>query len=166
MSNVDSPNSPVPDIVKSGKLEKPTDSATSLEADSLKKKLSIASPSNTSSVSQKRLKSSQGKMIDSNKVNPFHATGLFLYPLKTLENQSFFDVFRSYRIRKSSVAWNRLMSKVAFNQIFCLDLVSFFLIRLNDLIRNTSTSEKHCYFVIVPRIFWEKVFFVVCYLMS
>ena len=37
---------------------------------------------------------------------PFHATGLFLYPLKTLENQRFYDVFREYR--KRSVAWNGL----------------------------------------------------------
>ena len=35
--------------------------------------------------------------------NPFHATGLFLYPLKT-ENQKFSDVFRGYR--KRSVTWN------------------------------------------------------------
>ena len=27
-------------------------------------------------------------------LNPFHATGLFLYPMKTLENQRFSDVFR------------------------------------------------------------------------
>ena len=32
-------------------------------------------------------------------INSFHATGLFLYPLKTLENQRFFDVFREYRKR-------------------------------------------------------------------
>ena len=33
-----------------------------------------------------------------NKVlNPFHATGTFLYHLKTSENQRFFDVFRGYR---------------------------------------------------------------------
>ena len=30
------------------------------------------------------------------RINPFHATRLFLYPLKTLENQSFSDVFRGY----------------------------------------------------------------------
>ena len=33
------------------------------------------------------------------RVNPFHATGLFLYPLKTSENQRFSDVFRGYRTR-------------------------------------------------------------------
>ena len=31
------------------------------------------------------------------KFNPFHATNLFLYLLKTSENQSFFYVFRGYR---------------------------------------------------------------------
>ena len=34
--------------------------------------------------------------------NPFHATGLFLYDLKTLGNLWFSDVFREYR--KRSVA--------------------------------------------------------------
>ena len=29
--------------------------------------------------------------------NPIHANVLFLYPLKTSENQSFSDVFRGYR---------------------------------------------------------------------
>ena len=42
-------------------------------------------------------------------VNPFDATGLFLYHLKTLENQSFSDVFRGYR--KRPVAWYGLISK-------------------------------------------------------
>ena len=32
-------------------------------------------------------------------VNPFHATGLFRYPLKTSENLWFPDVFRGYRKR-------------------------------------------------------------------
>ena len=41
-------------------------------------------------------------------INPFHATGLFLYPLKTLENLWFPDVFRGYR--RSPVAWNGLSS--------------------------------------------------------
>ena len=39
-------------------------------------------------------------------INPFHATGLFLFPLKTLENLWFSDVFRGYR--KRTVAWNGL----------------------------------------------------------
>ena len=40
-------------------------------------------------------------------VNPFHATGLFRYPLKTSENQRFPDMLRGYR--KRPVAWNWLM---------------------------------------------------------
>ena len=41
-------------------------------------------------------------------LNLFHATGLFLYPLKTSENQRFSDVFRAYR--KRAVVWNGLIS--------------------------------------------------------
>ena len=33
------------------------------------------------------------------KINPFHATGLFLYPLKKSENQRFSDTFAGYRKR-------------------------------------------------------------------
>ena len=33
-------------------------------------------------------------------VNPFHATYLFLYPLKTSKNLCFSDVFSRYRKRK------------------------------------------------------------------
>ena len=29
-------------------------------------------------------------------INSFHATGYFLYPLKTSENQIFFDIFKGY----------------------------------------------------------------------
>ena len=39
-------------------------------------------------------------------VDPFHATGLFLYSLKTREKQRFSDLFWWYR--KRSVAWNEL----------------------------------------------------------
>ena len=49
-------------------------------------------------------------------INSFHATGLFLYPLKTSEN--LFDVCRGYR--KRPVPWNRLLwmscSRVFFEQ--------------------------------------------------
>ena len=41
-------------------------------------------------------------------LNPFHTTDLFLYHLKTSENQSFSDVFRGYK--KRSVAWNGFTS--------------------------------------------------------
>ena len=40
-------------------------------------------------------------------VNPFHTTGLFLYPLKTSENQRFFDVFRG--CREKPMVLNRLI---------------------------------------------------------
>ena len=39
-------------------------------------------------------------------VNPFHATGVILYPLKTSENLWFSDIFRGYRERP--VTWNGL----------------------------------------------------------
>ena len=35
-----------------------------------------------------------------NFLKPFHATGFFLYPLKTSENQQFFDVFRGDKKRR------------------------------------------------------------------
>ena len=35
-------------------------------------------------------------------LNPFHATDLFLYPLKTLENLWFYDVFRGCRKRSGA----------------------------------------------------------------
>ena len=41
-------------------------------------------------------------------INPFHANGLFLYPLKTSESFWFSDIFRGYR--KRPVACNRLIS--------------------------------------------------------
>ena len=44
--------------------------------------------------------------------NPCHVTGLFLYTLKTSENQRFSDVFRGYR--KRPVAWNRLMRRSTY----------------------------------------------------
>ena len=43
-------------------------------------------------------------------VNPFHATGQFLYPLKILEDLWFSDIFRGYRNRP--VASNELMCRV------------------------------------------------------
>ena len=39
-------------------------------------------------------------------INPFHATGLFLFPLKTSENQRFSNILRGYR--KRPVSWNGL----------------------------------------------------------
>ena len=36
---------------------------------------------------------------DNYRVDPFHTTDLFLYPLKTSENKRFLDVCRGYRKR-------------------------------------------------------------------
>ena len=41
--------------------------------------------------------------------NPFHATRLFRYLLKTSENQRFSDVFRGYQLRP--VEWNELLDQ-------------------------------------------------------
>ena len=51
------------------------------------------------------------------RVNPFHDTGVFLYPMKTSENQRFSDVFRGYR--KRLVAWNRLMYFQKHQMLLC-----------------------------------------------
>ena len=47
-------------------------------------------------------------------INPFHAHDIFLYPVKTLENQVFKNVFREYR--KIGVAYNKSIFRV-FKQI-------------------------------------------------
>ena len=39
------------------------------------------------------------QMPDTEYVNPFHATDLFLYLLKTSENQRFSDIFKEWRRR-------------------------------------------------------------------
>ena len=43
-------------------------------------------------------------------LNPFYATGLFLYPLKSLKNKRCFDVFRGYI--KKPVTLNGLKTKI------------------------------------------------------
>ena len=45
--------------------------------------------------------------VFSTSFNPFYATGLFLYPLKTSENQKFSDVFMGYRKRP----WHEMSSR-------------------------------------------------------
>ena len=47
-------------------------------------------------------------------INPFHATCLFLYPLKRSENLWFSDVFKGYR--KIIVAINGLMDLLKLNK--------------------------------------------------
>ena len=53
-------------------------------------------------------KSSTPKIMHEALINPFHATDLFWYSLKTSEKQRFSDVFKGYQ--KRSVAWNGLMT--------------------------------------------------------
>ena len=50
--------------------------------------------------------------------NPFHATGLFLYPLKT-ENQRFSDVFSGYRKRPNT--WNGWEKKRCKEPSLCVE---------------------------------------------
>ena len=47
--------------------------------------------------------------------NTFHATGLFLYPLKSLKNKRYFDVFRGYI--KKLVTLNGLKTKILHQNI-------------------------------------------------
>ena len=49
-------------------------------------------------------------------LNPFHPIGLFLYHLKTSENQRFSEVFRGYR--KRPMGWNGL--RIGYEGIFRL----------------------------------------------
>ena len=44
---------------------------------------------------------------DTKLINPFHATDLFLYPLKTLENQRFF-IFQWVSKKVSGMKWVKL----------------------------------------------------------
>ena len=64
------------------------------------------------------------------KINPFHATDLFWYPLKTSENLWLSDVFTGYQER--SVAWNGLrninIKKKALTIFFAGNLLFLFLI--------------------------------------
>ena len=57
--------------------------------------------------------------------NSFHASGLFLSPLKTSENMRVFYVFRGYR--KGSAEWNRLTSN-HLKKVLCNEpWIDFFL---------------------------------------
>ena len=49
-------------------------------------------------------------------LNPFHALGLFLYPLEATENQRFSDAFRWHR--KKPVLWSGLMEGVKYSTYF------------------------------------------------
>ena len=59
--------------------------------------------------------------ISAKMFNPFNATDLFWYPLKTSENQRFSDVFMGGWVHKGSVARNRLINwKVTIHNSFRL----------------------------------------------
>ena len=60
--------------------------------------------------------------------NSFHVSGLFLSPLKTLENMWVFYVFKDYR--KGSAAWNGLMSNHLKN-VLCNELCADLFVQFN-----------------------------------
>ena len=68
-------------------------------------------------------------------INPFIATMIFLYPLKTSENQRFSDVFRGYR--KRQVAWNELISS-SVNIKKCIENCGFV-----DILKNILNWNLH-----------------------
>ena len=65
-------------------------------------------------------------------VDPFHATNIFLYPLKISENLDFSYGFRGYR--KNPVTWNGLM---LMRSLF--EKRSF-----ADVFQNSRCSKKYC----------------------
>ena len=70
--------------------------------------------------------------------NPFHATDLFWYPLKTSENERISDVFRRYQ--KRSVAWNEL---IILQRIFLMKYSTLTLSWRRPLsYRNQSIAEQ------------------------
>ena len=71
--------------------------------------------------------------------NPFHATHLFWYPLKT-ENQRFSNVFRGYQ--KRSVAWYGLMILRFFGEAVFALLVSLKLIAISQISCCSSASRN------------------------
>ena len=48
-------------------------------------------------------------------INPFHTADLFLYPLKSLENRRYFDVFRGYIMKPVTI--NGLKTKMLHQNI-------------------------------------------------
>ena len=60
--------------------------------------------------------------------NPFDATDLFWYPLKTSENQRFPDVFGGYQ--KRSVAWNGLIMGPSKATAWIVGSIEIYLVRL------------------------------------
>ena len=69
-------------------------------------------------------------MVESSVDNPFHTTGLFLYPQKTSENLWFIYLFIFGGYIKRLVAWNRLMRNSLYWNNF---LLSNILLALQNL---------------------------------
>ena len=82
-------------------------------------------------------------------VNTVHATGLFLYPLKALENQWFSDVFRGYR--KRSVGWHGLIVYICFElgtmlfQYWRNDFAFFRILKYYNLSINYKEQVRNLY---------------------
>ena len=84
---------------------------------------------------------------------PFHAAGIFLYPLETLENQRFSDVVRGYR--KRPVARNgsyqtKILSTII--PIVLWDFLMFYQILLSPQVKRCAIIiYKHGYTQVAPR---------------
>ena len=77
-------------------------------------------------------------------INPFYAIDLFWYPLKTLENLWFSNVFRVYQ--KRSVAWNWLKSKKIFCcQLTCVSIITWYKsVLLIKAVDRMCSEKKDC----------------------
>ena len=72
-------------------------------------------------------------------VNPFHATGQFLYPLKILEDLWFSDIFRGYRNRP--VVSNELMFRVDMMR-YCWSIIA-------EISRKLLAMKHYCWRVYI-----------------
>ena len=63
-------------------------------------------------------------------LTPFHATGFFLYPLKSSENLWFSDVFRG--CRKRPMEWNGIKSYLNFTKLVHFKLVQVVILHFGN----------------------------------
>ena len=82
-------------------------------------------------------------------VNPFHVTGVILYPLKTSENLWFSDIFRGYRKRPSGMKW------VNANQTITICQFGVFVTTSRCFWGNWNCSEGYRIVCLLPRLFYE-----------
>ena len=80
-------------------------------------------------------------------INPFYATSLSLYPLKTSENQRFSDVFRGVQKETNAIKW---VTALQMLQIFDLRQIKCDHIKKTVLIANAKLLENS----------WVKVLYV------